>query len=188
MRHLNQNELEAGLDEVRRAPADQGTLRMIVRRPGVDRREVFETGELSLADGLVGDSWRTRSDPRLESPDPDRQINIINARAIDLFAGSPDRWSLAGDQLYLDFDLSDENLPPGTRLALGEAEIEITDQPHTGCAKFRERFGIDVLRLVNSPHGRALNLRGVCARVIRPGTVRQGDLVKKVGSIATVAG
>jgi MOSC domain-containing protein YiiM len=108
------------------------------------------------------------------------QLNVMNARVIALLAREEDRWPLAGDQLYIDMDLSQENLPPGTRLALGSAVIEVTDQPHTGCKKFAARFGLDALKLVNSPLGRQLQLRGLNARVTQPGMIRVGDLVKKL--------
>ncbi len=184
MSYMTRDILEAGLEDIRRSPADAGVLRMIVRRPAVGERETLETGEIDLVDGLLGDSWKAR--PSSRSADgaahPDMQLNLMNARAIALVAGSEDRWALAGDQLFVDLDLSGANLPPGTRLALGGAVIEITDQPHTGCAKFRERFGGDALRMVNSPVGRELNLRGVCARVVLPGPVRRGDRVVKIDS------
>jgi hypothetical protein len=174
--------LEAGLAEVRRSPADDGVLRMIVRRPGVDLREILERGELDLVDGLLGDCWKARPSSRTRdgSAHPDLQLNLMNARAIAMIAGGEDRWALAGDQLYVDLDLSAANLPAGTRLAIGDAVIEVTAQPHTGCAKFWERFGGDALRLVNSPTGRELNLRGICARVVRPGSIARGDRVRKV--------
>jgi hypothetical protein len=187
MEHATTEELEAGLDTVRQSPKDEGVLRMIVRRPEVDAREVLEEGELSLAEGLVGDTWRTRSSSRTPdgSAHPDMQLNIMNARAAALLAGRTERWPLAGDQLYVDLDLGGENLPPGTRLALGTAVVEVTDQPHTGCKKFMARFGADALRLVSSPEGRRLNLRGINARVVQPGVVRVGDTVRKLGAGAT---
>ena len=182
MIHADTQALEAGLEEIRRSPIDDGSVRMIVRRPDIDQREVLETARLDPQEGLVGDTWSTRECPRSDdgSPHPDMQLNIMNSRAIALFAQSQDRWALAGDQLYLDLDLSSENLPPGTRLELGDAVIEVTDQPHTGCSKFRERYGPEALRMVNSPMGRALNLRGICARVIRGGTIQRGDRVSKL--------
>jgi MOSC domain-containing protein YiiM len=108
------------------------------------------------------------------------QLNLMNARAIALLAQEKDRWSLAGDQLYVDLDLSEENLPPGTQLAIGAAIIEVTDQPHTGCKKFMARFGADALKFVNSPVGKGLHLRGVNARVVQPGAIHTGDVVRKV--------
>ncbi|CAN5453848.1 MOSC domain-containing protein [soil metagenome] len=180
--HATDDVLRAGLDEIRASPADEGILRLIVRRPRPDEREVLDEARLDLAEGLVGDSWRTRGSSRSAdgSPHPDMQLNLMNARAIALIARRADRWPLSGDQLFVDLDLSAANLPPGTRLVLGEAVIEITSQPHTGCRKFVERFGVDAMKLVNSPLGRELNLRGVCARVVRGGRIRAGDVVRRV--------
>lgn len=108
------------------------------------------------------------------------QLNIMNARAIVLVAQSPDRWALAGDQLYIDLDLSADNLPPGTRVTLGSAVIEVTEQPHTGCGKFAARFGTDAVKFVNSPEGKKLRLRGLNAKVVVPGVVRVGDVATKL--------
>jgi hypothetical protein len=171
-------ELEAGLDEIRRAPADRGVLRLIVRRPEVNAREVIEEGELDPAVGLVGDRWGARGSVRTRNRD--MQLNIMNARAIALVAQSTDRWALAGDQLFLDLDLSTENLPAGTRLALGSAVIEVTEQAHTGCGKFGARFGSDAVKFVNSPEGKQLRLRGLNAKVVQPGVIRVGDVVTKL--------
>ncbi len=175
-------ELEAGLEEIRRSPKDVGVLELIVRRPAVDEREVLESGELNLKEGLVGDSWKLRSSSRTPdgSPHPDMQLNVINSRLIALLAQDRERWPLAGDQLFLDMDLSEENLPAGTKLSLGSAIIEVTSQPHTGCQKFVSRFGLDAMKFVNSPLDRKLHLRGINAKVVQPGEIRVRDLVKKV--------
>lgn len=181
--HLTGAQLEAGLDEIRRSPKDAGELKLIVRRPRVNAREVLEEGQLDLVDGLVGDTWKFRGSSRIPgkaSPHPDMQINVMNARAAALVAQDPARWALAGDQLYVDLDLSGTNLPPGTRIGIGSAVIEVTSQPHTGCGKFVERFGLDAMKLVNSPAGRALNLRGINARVVQAGTIRRGDTARKL--------
>jgi hypothetical protein len=179
---LTMSELEAGLDAIRQSPRDDGVLRLIVRRPKVNDREILAEGKLDVAVGLVGDSWSRRGSSRSRdgAAHPDMQINIMNARVIALLAASDDRWALAGDQLYIDLDLSGRNLPPGTRLAVGTAVLQITDQPHTGCAKFLSRFGADALKFVNSSVGKELHLRGVNARVVETGTVRVGDSVQKV--------
>lgn len=182
IRHLSTEELRAGLDEIRRAPKDPGVLELIVRRPSVGAREVLDTGELNAAEGLAGDTWNIRASSRTRDgrPHPDMQLNVMNARAAALVAHARDRWPLAGDQLYVDMDLSEENLPAWTKLALGTAIIEVTDQPHTGCGKFVERFGVDAMKFVNSPVGRSLRLRGLNARVVEPGTIRVGDVIRRV--------
>ena len=181
--HLSTFDLEAGLDRIRQSPQDGGVLELIVRRPAVDEREVLEVGELSLDEGLVGDSWKSRPSSRVPDggPHPDMQLNVINARLSHLVArGDDSHRALAGDQLHVDLDLSHENLPAGTRLAIGDAVVEVTEEPHAGCAKFAARFGKDALRFVNIGPGKELRLRGVNARVVQPGTIRAGDRITKL--------
>jgi MOSC domain-containing protein YiiM len=185
--HLSLASLEEGLPEILRSPSDGGRVELIVRRPATGEREVLTEAQLDPVVGLVGDTWMVR--PSFENPDrsphPDKQVNIINARGAALIAGPVrasgliDRRALAGDQLYVDLDLSLANLPPGTRLCLGSAVIEVTDHWHRGCAKFSARFGRDAVRFVNSPTGRALRLRGINTRVVVAGVVRPGDSVTK---------
>lgn len=181
-KHLTLAELAAALPAALQSPKDDGTLELIVRRPAVGRRDVLDAGELDLTTGLVGDTWNMRSSTRMTdgSPHPDMQINVMNSRVIDLIAGGKTRWGLAGDQLFVDFDISAENVPPGTRLAIGSAVIEVTAQPHAGCAKFVQRFGVDAMKFVNSPQGRELRLRGINARVVVPGRIQTGDRIRKV--------
>jgi hypothetical protein len=182
VKHLTMAELEAGLAEIRQAPKDEGVLELIVRRPAVDAREVLEEGELHLSEGLVGDSWKLRPSSRTPdaSPHPDMQLNVMNARVIALVAGDKDRWQLAGDQLYINLDLSAANLPAGTQLSLGSAVIEVSPQPHTGCHKFVSRFGLEAVKFVNSAAGKELQLRGINAKVVQPGIIRVGDVIRKV--------
>ena len=182
MNHRTAGELTAALDEIRLSPSASGTVELIVRRPAEDEREVLDEGMLDLDEGLVGDAWRSRGSGR--SPDgsanPDAQLTLMNARAAAVITGSPERWPLAGDQLYVDLDLSIENLPAGTRLAVGKAVVEVTAEPHTGCAKFSARFGTEALKFVNKSPGRELRLRGVNTRIVTPGAVRTGDAVTKL--------
>jgi len=177
-------DLERELRHVAAAPTGSGVLEAIARRPDYGEREVLEHAVLDEDEGLLGDSWHWRYNTRTADgrPDPLGQLNIMCSRAVTLIAGSTDRdhWVLAGDQLYLDLDLSEAGTPAGTRLTIGEAEIEITAKPHRGCPKFSARFGSDALRLVNSDIGLALNLRGRNARVVRGGTIRVGDPVVRV--------
>jgi MOSC domain-containing protein YiiM len=174
------DELEAGLDHLRAAPRGEGVVELIVRRPTVDERETVDEAELDLEDGLVGDSWRARGRSGGRPANEKAQITVMNARSTALVAGDRERWPLAGDQLFVDFDLSGEHIPPGTQLAVGTAVIEVTDDPHTGCKKFSARFGLEALKFVNSPDGRALNLRGINTRIVEAGTVRVGDAVRKL--------
>ena len=174
MTHATAEELEAGLDWVRSSPREEGVVELIVRRPAEDEREVLEEAELDLKRGLVGDRWAEGA------AQPGRQITLMNARVAEAIARGRDRWALAGDQLYVDLDLSTENLAPGTRLALGSAELEVTDDLHTGCAKFTARFGPAAIRFVNGKTGRPLRLRGMYARVVVPGTVRRGDPIRRL--------
>jgi hypothetical protein len=179
--HLDTPALEAGVDAVRHSPKDDGVLELIVRRPEADEREVLETARLDLDAGLVGDNWRTKGSTSMPdgSANPDAQLTLMNSRAAALIAGERERWPLAGDQLYVDLDLGGENLPPGTRLAIGSAVVEVTAKPHTGCKKFSARFGGEAWRFVNSPVGRELNLRGINTKIVVPGVITAGDAVRK---------
>lgn len=182
MKHLTLDELQVGLEDIRRAPGNDGVLEMIVRRPQTGAREQLQEGRLDLLEGLLGDNWISRGSKRTPdgSAHPEMQLNIMNARAIALLAGERNRWQLAGDQLYVDLDLSVENLPPGARLAIGSAIVEVTAIPHTGCIKFRDRFGLEALKFVNSAPGKQLRLRGMNARVVQPGVIHAGDSVRKL--------
>lgn len=182
IRQLSTAELEAGLDYVRQSPRDAGTLEMIVRRPVPEEREVMQEAELDLEQGLCGDNWLTRGSSSMpdHSANPDAQITIMNTRILNLIAQERERWPLAGDQLLVDMDISINNLPTGTRLAIGSAIVEVTALPHTGCKKFVARFGLDAMKFVNSSVGKELRLRGVNTRIIQPGIVRVGDIVRVV--------
>jgi MOSC domain-containing protein YiiM len=178
--YIGAEDLEAGLPAILAAPADTGTVELVVRRPAEGEREVLEEGILDAEQGLVGDDWQARNARKGQMDDPDTQLTLMSARVIDLVAGSRDRWPLAGDQLYVDLDLSTENLPPGTRLQVGSALLEVTAELHTGCAKFTERFGPAAIRFVNGKAGRPHRLRGMYARVVEPGVVRPGDAISKL--------
>ncbi len=182
VKHLTLEEMEAGLENIRQSPKENGKLIMIVRRPETERREVVAEGRLDLLEGLVGDNWKERGSRSTPdgSANPEMQLNIMNARVIELLAQSKERWALAGDQLFVDFDLSESNFPAGTRLAIGTAVIEVTPPPHLGCKKFSARFGPDAVKFVNSPEGKKLHLRGVNAKVVQPGSIRPDDIVQKM--------
>ena len=181
MDHASTETLQTSLAHVGAAPRDEGSVALIVRRPAVDEREVLNEAILDPRVGIVGDNWDARPSTRTpdRSPHPDMQLTLMNARFVAAIAGPIERWPLAGDQIYVDFDLSEEALPAWTRLAIGDAIVEITDQPHTGCAKFTQRFGLDAHRFVNSPEGRAMRLRGANARVVSGGTIARGDIVRR---------
>ena len=182
MENRSRTELDALLPEIRRSPSTDGPIELIVRRPEVSGREELDEAALDVLEGLVGDCWRSRGSSRTTdgTANPGMQLTLMNARVAAAVAGDRHRWSLAGDQVYVDLDLSHTNLPIGTRLALGSALIDVTDQPHTGCAKFTQRFGLDAMRFVNSPEGLELRLRGMNTRVVAPGRVRVGEKVRAV--------
>jgi MOSC domain-containing protein YiiM len=175
VRHLTREELEAGLESIRNSPKTDGVVELIVSRPQPNAREVLDQARLDPAEGLVGDSWTMR----VENPDPETQVNVMNARVIALITQDKSRWPLAGDQLFVDLDLSDDNLPPGAHIEIGSAVLEVSAKPHLGCGKFVARFGVDAMKFVNSPVGRQMHLRGINARVIRGGDIRVGDLARK---------
>ena len=182
MKFLDADELEAGLPKILASPKDRGTVDMIVRRPDVGEREVLDTGELDIAEGLVGDNWHRRGSGQTDdgTAHPDMQLNLMNSRVIALVAQAGDRWALAGDQFFVDLDLARENLPAGTRLEMGSAVIEVSAVPHLGCRKFAARFGLEAMKFVNSRHGKELCLRGINAKVVKAGRVDTGDRIRRV--------
>ena len=182
MKHLTMAELEAALDHLRDAPKDEGLVQLIVRRPQTDEREVLEEAELDPAGGLIGDNWSVRGSSKTPdgSAHPEMQINVMNSRVTALVAQEQERWSLAGDQLYIDMDLSKENLPAGSRFSVGSAVLEVSPLLHTGCHKFVARFGADAMKFVNSAVGKELCLRGINAKVVQKGIVRKGDRARKL--------
>jgi MOSC domain-containing protein YiiM len=182
IKHLTPAELEAGLDHIRESPKDNGILQMVVCRPQIDSRKVLDSALLDVEQGMVGDNWTLRGSSKTADggPHPEMQITIMNSRVVALVAQDKERWPLAGDQLFVEMDLSKANLPAGSRIAIGSAILEVTEPPHLGCQKFVARFGADAMKFVNSPVGRELCMRGVHARVVQNGTVRTGDTVKKI--------
>lgn len=188
-RELTRQELEAGLPEILAAPADNGRLEAVVIRPAPGEREDLSSCELSLEGGTQGDHWAKGCWKSTEDgkPHPDVQICIMNSRCIALIAQERARWPLAGDNLFIDMDLSPGNLPAGQRLAIGTTVLEITDTPHNGCESFVKRYGKAAVVFVNNPRGKSLRLRGVYARVVRDGRVSVGDTVKKLAEAPSAA-
>ncbi len=182
MQMLTLEDMEAGLPEIRRAPNDAGRVELIARRPAIGAREVLDSVTVDVDLGLLGDTWSIRGSKRTPDGSSDReaQVTIMNSRVAALLAGGPDGWAIAGDQLYADLDLSIENLPPGTRLRIGTAALEVSAVPHTGCSQFSDRFGVDALRFVSTPTGKGLRLRGMNTRVVEAGLIRTGDIITKI--------
>jgi hypothetical protein len=180
-------ELKGGLARVAESPKDCGELKLIVRRPSNGQREVLEKGEIDLVVGLIGDNWKVRGSRHMAdgSANPDSQITIMNSRVIALLAREEERWPLAGDQLYVDFDLSASNVPPGTQLAIGSAVLEVTAQPHAGCKKFADRFGVEAVEYINAPEQKKMQLRGINSKIVQPGIIRVGDVVRKLPPTVT---
>jgi hypothetical protein len=182
VKHLTMQELEAALDHLREAPKDEGVLHLIVCRPAVEERQVLDMAELDPLKGLIGDNWIVRGSSKTPDggPHPEMQINIMNSRVTALVAQDRERWPLAGDQLYIDMDLSKQNLPAGARIQVGSAVLEVSPLPHTGCHKFVARFGVEAMKFVNSEVGRELCLRGINAKVVQGGVVKVGQVAKKI--------
>ena len=182
VKHLTMEELEAALDHLREAPKDEGVVQLIVCRPDVEQRTILAEAELDPFKGLIGDNWIVRGSSKTPdgSAHPEMQINIMNSRVTALVAQDKDRWQLAGDQLYIDMDLSKDNLPAGARIQVGTAVLEVSPLPHTGCHKFVSRFGVDAMKFVNSEVGKQNCFRGINAKVIQGGVVKVGQVAKKV--------
>lgn len=179
--HLSTAELERGLPDVESSPRNEGPLVAIVVRPATNERRTLTSARLTPEGGIDGDRWATDSYYYLEDgrPDPRNQVSLMNARILRLIAGREEAVCLAGDNLIVDLDLREDNLPTGSRLAIGEVELEISDLAHTGCGKFSNRYGQEARQFINSPRGRQLHLRGRYARIISGGTINVGDVVRK---------
>jgi hypothetical protein len=177
--HVDAQTLLAGLDHVRASPGEIGEVRLIVLRPAPGERDVVTDAAVDCEAGVIGDSWLARGSRRTPDGAADReaQVTVMNIRAAELVAGGLAGAPLAGDQIYVDFDVSIDNLPPGSLLAVGDVQLRVSEKPHTGCKKFVARFGADAMRFVNSPTGRRLRLRGVNTTVVTPGVVGVGDQV-----------
>ncbi len=173
MPHRTTAELDAGLASILAAPRIRGTIELIVRRPAERERELLDEAELSTEVGLVGDRWSIPTPTK--TPHPGKQITIMSSRVIELIAGED--WELAGDNLFVDLDLTEDHLPAGARLGIGDVVLEVTPDPHTGCKKFAERFGADAVAWTKSPANAHLRLRGLHARVITPGTIHRGGMI-----------
>jgi len=185
MLNINQlsiEELNVHLDHIRQSPAHEGRVELIVRRPRDDEREIVESAEISVELGMAGDNWKTRGSKHSMdgSASPAMQITIMNSRMISALANDKSGWAPAGDQFFVDMDLSETNLPVGTRIQLGTAILEVSEKPHTGCRKFTARYGSDATKFVNSPEGRRLRLRGINTQVIKSGIVRIGDVIRRL--------
>ena len=181
-KHLSPEEIDAGVENIKQAPSDNGALQMIVRRPWADGREVVTEAKLDTTNGLEGDNWKKRGSSHTpdHSADLEAQITLMSSRVIDLLTSEKELWQLAGDQLFVDLDLGIENLPPHSQIQIGSAILEISAKPHTGCKKFSGRFGVDALAFISTPLGKSLRMRGVNAKVIQAGEIHVGDVVKKL--------
>ncbi len=173
-------DFDSALDLIRASPKERGTIELIARRPSAGTREVVDRARFSLELGVVGDGWHRRPSRKTGAPNPEQQVTLMSSRAIAAIVPNRDDWPGAGDQLFVDFDLSVENLPPGTKIAVGTAVLAVTAHPHLGCAKFTKRFGSEATKWVNTDVGKSLNLRGINAQVITEGEARRGDVICKL--------
>ena len=180
--HKTRAELEAALEHILASPADGGAVELLQIRPARGEREVLSSVRVTAAGGAEGDRWlaSARKDENTGELWPDTQLTLMNSRMIEAIAGEKKNWPPAGDQLFVDLDLSTENLPAGQRLAIGSAIIQITAEPHLGCDQFIARYGIDACRYINSRRGRELRLRGVNAKIVQDGEISTGNVATKV--------
>ena len=179
--HVSAVELEQGLAEVLASPTDAGRLTAIFVRPAPNERRRLVSATLTPEKGIDGDRWVSDSFSGLkDGSDPRSQVSIMNDRFLRQVAGDDDGMCLAGDNLIVDLDLSEANLPAGSHVTIGpEVILEISDLKHTGCSKFARRYGPDAKTFANNKQGTALHLRGRYARIVRGGTIRLGDEVRK---------
>ena len=181
--HATAVELEQGLAEVIASPAESGELTTIFIRPATNERRSVESATLTTEGGIDGDHWAADGFYSLPDggPDPRCQVSIMNARFLRQVAVEEDAMCLAGDNLIVDLDLSEANLPAGNQLAIGaDVVVELTDLKHSGCGKFARRYGDEAKKFANDERGMALHLRGRYARVVRGGSIAVGDVVRKV--------
>ena len=181
MKYKDLDTLQKGLEHIKQSPSDQGVLKLIVARPEEDQRVEKEEAALDITRGLIGDNWENRGSSKTEDGGPllDAQLTLMNTRVLEVICEQISDWKMAGDQLYGDIDLSKQNMPPGTKITIGDAELEVTPEPHTGCEKFSARFGIDALKFISNPEGRSNQMRGIYLKVLKGGTIRKGDSIIK---------
>jgi MOSC domain-containing protein YiiM len=170
-------ELEALWAAAPPPPRERGSVRLLCVRRAPSEHETPESVEVTVDEGLVGDRWSRRAD---HDPDPDSQVTLMMANVAELVAAGVQPLHEAGDNILVDYDISAENLPVGSRLRIGGVVLEVSAAPHTGCSKFAGRFGTDALRWTNSPRWPERRLRGMNCRVISGGTVRLGDAVERI--------
>ena len=175
VQRLSVTQIEAQMDQLAQSPQDLGVLEYIVLRLPDEQRATPKEAEVSPDGGLEGDRWA-----RPNSPNPGAQISVMNSRFLRIIAGDDTRMPLAGDNLLVDIDLSEENLPAGTQLQIGTATFEVTEVPHTGCQKFERRYGKDALEFVNGETYKSQRLRGLFIRTIQAGKIQVGDSIRKL--------
>ena len=179
---LSLDHLKTFMPHILDAPKDDVALDLVVVRPDRDIRELPKRARVTAKDGVVGDHWITGSGLRNDDGTGlvDAQICMMMSRVIEAIASSQENWPPAGDNLFLDMDLTPSNMPPGTRFSIGTAEFVVTPQPHNGCQKFIDRYGRDACLFVNTGEGRNLRLRGIYSRVTRDGEISPGDRLRKI--------
>lgn len=180
--HFTLEHLQTQLKKIQASPKDSGSVLLIVRRPVTEEREIITQGRLIPSAGLEGDNWRERGSSSMPdgSANPEAEVTLMNTRVIQALTEDETRWALAGDQFFVDFELSEENIPAGSRLMLGSAILEVSSLPHNGCKKFSARFGVDALKFISMAENKPLRMRGINAKIIQAGEVKQGDLIRKV--------
>jgi hypothetical protein len=169
--HLASDELERGYAQLS-PPKDSGELALICARGEDGQRSELQRAALSVRGGLPGDAWFRDCPEKV-----DAQLTVMRVDVARLFANGQSI-TLAGDNLFVDLDLSKANLPCGSRLRIGGALLEVTPEPHNGCLKFRQRFGADALRFTAEPNRHDQHLRGIYLKTVEAGEVAVGDTIE----------
>jgi MOSC domain-containing protein YiiM len=157
-----------------RSPRDLGRVQGCVVRTGRGVRETPSALRVVEGAGVVGDLWSTHPHSA-----PGNQVSLINVHVLrSLCDGDESRMPLSGDNLHVDLELSEANLPVGTLLAIGTALLRVSPVPHRPCGSFVKRYGATAAKKVARATRIGRRGRGVLCEVVRGGVIANGDEIR----------